>query len=234
MENVLDVIGSALHWESWLAAGVQAAVLSVLVWIWVRYRQFDVSRKPLVWAGVFLAIFLVLGIVGSYRTEREEAGFRLEIVNASVAGSPDGALVLLKVGVTNVGAPSVVTGWHVYAQLPDRDEIEMVIGGQDSIVIGDSTYRGNQLIYTRSINTPIARGDRIVGLLLCKLFNIPENYLTQPGVSFRVLIGDVYGNEYNAIRRVEPPFRRGSLFIPGSDYAVNWTSAERVTVHKTE
>lgn len=206
---VLDFVGQAFSFESVSISLVHTALFTLVTWLLARVGAFPIWKKASFWVVVFVGTFVVLGVLGrrSVATpEPEAAKFALEIPAVRVIGpgaSEATSTIILTTGITSRGSPSIVTNWRVYVREPGRDEVECRVIGSSQLVVQGDSLRYEDLIYQQTRDNRLLQGERIVADLPC-VVPITFSRATRGEVVYRVVAGDVYGNDYEAERCFNP------------------------------
>jgi len=187
-----------------------------------EWRRWSLPSKAS-YVGVVLAIIAILPFIGTpiiKTLKRETPAFSVQI-RALHCFIPDGHQgttgVAALVNVENKGAPGVLSGWKLRAQMPNGKRAEATTlhfgkggeikliweGGRQSTVL-----RGDDSLEEKTANVQILNGGSVLGWLHFRFENAPKYEFLHEDTALTLVVADQLGNHYEMTDRISEIAKR--------------------------
>ncbi len=208
------------NWAGYTTGGLVVAVVG----LWSTVKKITVPRKY----GIALALgFLFFAFFNAWRDQylKTIPRLTLHIEDTYIGGypnDPDDTAFLLLVSVTNAyGPPSIADNWKMQIKIPGYNSPIDAIGGQPfdpNLPVTAELNNGQRGVYSASddlreklIQTPIAQGARVVGIIPFVVKNTKKSEIYKPQTILTLSCKDVAGNEI-----------KGSHILKGRGEPLQW------------
>lgn len=222
-QELRGVVTGAFSWDSIASDLLRSSAFTGIGWLLVWLGKFDLYRSAPFWVTVFVATFLVLGVVNSLMNPRK-SGLSVSVDQVSTGKVEDGTapIVLVMLAVSNTGTPSVADDWQIALRLPGNIRHELTrLDGTDSRLIDGQTLKisRDQMIFSKTAE-PIAQGAKVRGFLVGVGRDLRRDVVDQPGATVVIECTDVAGRHCYGEAPFSPkPFIDLRLY-PGIEYTV--------------